>query len=85
MIEKLRIKRDVDLTILEKYGFQKRRCWSYIREIHGEEIYEVWITERNRNIQIRTFGEVLIASGIQCLIYKLITDGLAEYVNIEGA
>ena len=83
MIEKLRIKKDIDLSILENYGFKQMICWTYIREVDGEVIYEVWVTKKNRNIQIRTYGSVLIASGVQCLIYKLIKDDLVEYVNIE--
>ena len=78
----LKIKDNVDLKELKKYGFKENWYYglSYIRVKDEYPLYAVVITTKHRYIQIRDgeFGN--IASSLQDLLYDLIKDGLVEKV-----
>ena len=81
----LKIKDDVDLNELEKFGFKKRykKCYEYFREIDGHIAYRVYTTLNNAYIQIEIFNPVRIASSLQSLLYDLIQAGLVEKIEEE--
>lgn len=77
----LKIKDDVDLKELEKFGFvqNSRLNYEYIRTLPSDErIYRIYITARHHNIQIQTYGNGIIAKSLQEKIYDLIQAGLVE-------
>lgn len=70
----LKIRDDVDLKELEKFGFRKRykNCYEYIREIQGKTAYRIYTTLNHGYIQIEIFEPLKIAGSLQCLLYDLI-------------
>ena len=89
---KLKIKDDVDLKELEKFGFTEvtenmayhyYRGHKYVinRILNGIEIYEVYINKDNF-IRIIVNNECIIAGSLQVLIFDLIQAGLVE--KVEG-
>lgn len=70
----LRIRDDVDLKELEKFGFKKRykNCYEYIREIKGITVYRVYTTLNHKYIQIEILQPSKIAGSLQVLLYDLI-------------
>ena len=79
----LKIKDNVDLKELEKYGFEKDIFGGYtkIRRIEETIVYTMRITPTNRYLQINLFDRAIIASSLQTTIYDLIQDGLIEKVE----
>lgn len=79
----LKIKDDVDLKELEKYGFKHRygRCYEYIRELDGRTAYRIYTTKNHANLQIEVFEQMKIAQKLQDLLYDLIQAGLVEKVE----
>ena len=79
----LKIKDDVDLKELEKFGFKRRyrNCYEYLREIHEHVAYRVYTTSNHGYIQVEVFEPMKIAGSLQCLIYDLIQAGLVEKVE----
>lgn len=77
----LRLKENVDLKKLKKYGFEcEDGVWKYFREIDGIVCYYVVVTMKHHNIQIVVNEPCRIAGTLQCLLYDLIKDGLVEVV-----
>ena len=78
----LKIKDNVDLKELEKFGFNKRTAinYEYVREIEGKTAYRIYTTSRHKNIQIEVNKPVIIAHRLQDLLYDLIKADLVEKV-----
>ena len=78
----LRIKSDIDLKELEKYGFEK--CyWSYYQRFNYE-YYEVKIDielDRRYIIIQNDYYDSDYACYIPSIVYDLITNGLVEKVE----
>ena len=70
----LKIKDDVDLKELEKFGFKHRygNCYEYIRELDGRIAYRIYTTKRHVNLQIEVFEPMIMAQKVQDLLYDLI-------------
>lgn len=79
----LKIKDNVDLKELEKFGFKRRyrNCYEYLREIHDHMVYRVYTTPNHCYIQIEIFEPMKIAGSLQSLIYDLIKADLVEKVG----
>lgn len=80
----IRIRDNVDLKSLEKYGF-KQECENGIyyieRVINGITAYQIYITSRSHALQIRTYVQNLtLASRIQELIFDMTNDNILEKV-----
>ena len=78
----LKIKDNVDLKELEKFGFRYNGyydIWEWNRDgENGVLMYKVYITKRHHNIQIQIGDVGLIAHRLQELLYDLIQAGLVE-------
>lgn len=81
----LKIKDDVDLKELEKFGFKHRyeKVYEYIREIDGMTVYRIYTTNRHHILQIEILQPVIIAGSLQKIIYNLIQAGLVEKIEEE--
>lgn len=79
----LKIKDDVDLKELEKFGFTKnsRGNYDYRRYIDSVLAYRVYITKNHHYIQIQLYDVNIIAGSLQKLIYDLIKADLVEVVE----
>ena len=79
----LKIKDNVDLKELEKFGFKHRygKCYEYIRELNGINVYRIYTTKNHANIQIEVFEPMVIAQKMQDTLYDLIQAGLVEKVG----
>ena len=79
----LKIKNNIPLKELEKFGFKHRygKCYEYIREIDGRIAYRIYTTKNHANIQIEILEPVIIAQKIQDVLYDLIQAGLVEKVS----
>lgn len=81
----LKIKDDVPLEELEKFGFRYNGyydIWEWNRDDeNGVLMYKVYITKRHHNIQIQIGDVDLIAHRLQELLYDLIQAGLIEKVS----
>lgn len=85
----LKIKDNVELKELEKYGFIKLENairghkYTYIRyDDFGRELYNLYIN-KNNYIRFRSPESVLIAGSMQDLLYDLIKADLVEKVEDE--
>ena len=80
----LKIKDNVNLEELKKYGFKENWYYgtSYIRVKDDYPLYVVIITAKHRYIQIRDGNFGNIAGSLQDLLYDLIQAGLVE--KVEG-
>lgn len=81
-MEKLKIKDNVDLKELEKFGFIKNIQGNYIykRILKNKLFYIVYTTSTNKNIQIEILEPGTISSSLQLLIFNLTKAGLVEKV-----
>lgn len=81
----LKIKDDVDLKELEKFGFEYKygNVYQYLRKIDGRIPYRIYTTKNHKYLQIEIFEPVLIAHRLQDLIYDLIQAGLVEKIGEE--
>ena len=81
----LKIRDDIDLKELEKFGFRYNGyydIWEWNRDDeNGVLMYKVYITKRHHNIQIQIGDVGLIAHRLQELLYDLIQAGLVEKVS----
>ena len=79
----LKIKDNVDLKELEKFGFKHKyeKVYEYVREIEGKTAYRVYTTKNHSYLQIETFEPVIIAKRLQDLLYDLIKADLVEKVE----
>lgn len=79
----LRIKQNVDLKELEKFGFKHRegKSYEYIRELDNKTAYRIYTTKKHAYIQIEIFEPMVIAKGVQNILYDLIQAGLVEKVE----
>ena len=79
----LKIKDNVDLKELEKYGFKfcEQGYWRYLREIENIIAWEVYITRTHHYIQIKVYEPCTMAKELQCLLYDLIKADLVEKVD----
>lgn len=79
----LKIKDNLDLKELEKYGFIKNTLGQYIkqRNVHGAYCYTIYITPTHHYIQFKVYGECTIAGSLQNTLYDLIKDGLVDKVD----
>ena len=81
----LKIKDNVDLKELEEFGFkydENYGVWKWDRlDKDGIPFYQVYITKRHHNIQIRIGYVSYIAHRLQELLYDLIQAGLVEKVS----
>ena len=83
----LKIKDNVDLKELEKYGFEKLENeprghkYIYFRyDKYGRELYNLYINKDNY-IRFRSPDSVIIAGSMQTLLYDLIKADLVEKVE----
>lgn len=76
----LKIKDDVDLEELEKFGFKHRygKCYEYIRKLDGKVAYRIYTTKNHANLQIEIFEPMIMAQKVQDLLYDLIKADLVE-------
>ena len=79
----LKIKDNVDLKELEKYGFEfcDREFYRYDRTIDGTLAWTLYITKTHHNIQIKVYEPCTMAKELQCLLYDLIKADLVEKVD----
>ena len=71
----LKIKDNVDLKELEKFGFENG---SLCRYIDGRLVYMIVITSTHHYIQIRTYDPSIIAKSLQEKLFDLIQASLVE-------
>lgn len=74
----LKIKDNVDLKELEKFGFDGL---SYKRYNNKELWYEVYVEPVSLAIRIQTYSTMFIAKRLQHLLYHLIKADLVEEVE----
>lgn len=81
---KVKIKENINLEELEKFGFKKRytNSYEYIRNINNKTVYRVFTTLNHKYLQIEILEPSLIAGSLQCLIYDLCQANLIE--KVEG-
>ena len=79
----LKIKDNVDLKELEKFGFTQnsKGNYDYRRFLDGILGYRVYVTKNHHYIQIQIYEVSLIAKSLQELIYDLIKADLVEKVG----
>lgn len=79
----LKIKDNVDLKELEKFGFKTNFYGVYIynRLINDVLAWRCFITKNHHNIQIEVFEHCVMAKELQCLLYDLIKADLVEKVG----
>ena len=79
----LKIKDNVPIEELEKFGFKHRygKCYEYIRELNGRNAYRIYTTKTHANIQIEVFEPMVIAQKMQDVLYDLVQAGLVEKVS----
>lgn len=79
----LKIKDNVDLKELEKFGFCKNATlnYDYRRFLDGELAYRVYVTKNHHYLQIQINRVSLIAGSLQDLLYDLIKADLVEKVG----
>ena len=79
----LKIKDNVDLNELKKYGFNycERGFYRYDRTIDGILAWTLYITRTHHNIQIIVYQPCTMAKELQTKLYDLIQAGLIEKVN----
>jgi hypothetical protein len=87
----LKIKDNVDLKELEKFGFKaysfdRNNFYGavYERFLDDKLVYKVVITTNHKYIQIRDGDFANIAGSLQDLLYDLIQAGLVEKVGGES-
>lgn len=78
----LKIKDNVDLKELEKFGFELSNGVQYIKKRYIDEIlaYLIYITPTHHYIQIRIYDAGIIAGSLQATLYDLIKADLVERV-----
>lgn len=75
----IKIRDNIDLNILEKFGFKNLNgIWAYIRKIDGKTAYSVYVTKKHRYLQIYCSRVCVIAGKLQTLIYDLTVAGIIE-------
>ncbi len=86
----LKIRDDVDLKELEKFGFEKLENgprghkYIYFRyDKYGRELYNLYINKDNY-IRFRSPDSVIIAGSMQTLLYDLIKADLVEKVGDDN-
>ena len=79
----LKIKDNVKLKELEKFGFKHKyeKVYEYVREIEGKTAYRVYTTKNHSYLQIEIFKPVIIAKRLQDLLYDLIKADMVEKVS----
>ena len=80
----IKIKDNIDLKELEKYGFFKNENGQYIKDRYiddNELAYIVYITPTHKYLQIKMFEVYRIAESLQDTLYDLIVDGIVEKVE----
>ena len=80
----LKIKENVDLKGLEKYGFEETRHYEYYVKTYMLDNYsiKIYIDEEERQIYIRNNNyDSDFSSELPNVIYDLIRDGLVEKVE----
>lgn len=80
----LKIKDNVDLKELEKFGFKKNSTGVYIYERYLDDIlaYRVYVTRTHHYIQIQCYEVSTIAGRLQDLFYDLTKADLVEKVEV---
>lgn len=78
----LKIKDDVDLKELQKFGFveMENGCYEYIRILENDFAYRIYTTKTHHYLQIQIGSVSLIAGKLQDLLYDLIKADLVEKV-----
>ena len=71
----LKLKENVDLKELEKFGFVNG---NYVRKLENKYLYRVFVTRTHRYIQIQVFEPSSIAGSLQTLIYDLTKANIIE-------
>ena len=71
----LKLKENVDLKELEKFGFVNG---NYVRKLENEYLYRVVVSRNHRYIQIQVFEPSIIAGSLQTLIYDLTKSDIIE-------
>lgn len=81
----LKIKDNIDLKELEKFGFELNMANQYVktRLIDGEYTYKIYITPTHHYIQMIFYQSCTIAKSIQETLFDLIQAGLVEKVSDE--
>jgi len=78
----LKLKDNVDLKELEKFGFvNENGSYRYERIMSDGLVYVLYLTKNHKYIQIEIIQPCIIAGSLQCLLYDLIKDGLVEVVE----
>ncbi len=76
----IRIKDNVDLKELKKYGFEydDRDFYRYDRYIDNNLVWTLYTTKTHHNLQIAIVVPCTLAKELQTLIYKMTKDDLLE-------
>ena len=76
----IKLKDDVKLETLEKYGFviEDGKCHLIRTTSEGVPIYTLYVTQNHRFIQARVWIPCSLAGKIQDIIFDLTLDGLVE-------
>ena len=79
----LKIKDNVDLKELEKFGFElcDRGFYKYDRTIENITAWTIFITRTHHIVQIIVYEPCTMAKELQCLLYDLIKADLVEKVE----
>lgn len=79
----LKIKDNVDLKELEKYGFEydERGFYSFTRIIDSVLAWKLVVTINHHYLQVKVYVPCTMAGSLQSVLYDLIKDGLVEKVE----
>ena len=79
----LKIKDNVDLKELEKYGFEydERGFYCFTRIIGGVLAWKLYVTAHHHYLQIKVYEPCIIAGSLQSVLYDLIKADLVEEVE----
>ena len=80
----LKIKDNVELEELKKFGFKENSTGVYIYErlLEDRLAYRVYVTRTHHYIQIKCYDVSTIAGSLQDLFYDLIKADIVEKVEV---
>lgn len=79
----LKIKDNVDLKELEKYGFEydERGFYCFTRRIDGVLAWKLYATINHHYLQVKVYVPCSMAGALQSVLYDLIKADLVEKVD----
>ncbi len=81
----LKIRDDIDLKELKKFGFEKQNgVYTYTRVLENRIAWKLYITGNHHYIQAIIYESCTMAKVFQTIIYNLIKADLVEIVNEQN-